>query len=188
MAIVVHVCMALLLLAPLVLKLLRRDEETLLIVDDDKVQRESKESPKREGPSMTTDERLREENVRRRIHRGPVRPSRARAGDDRGVAQDLLVVNSTKGDACIDPTFAGAPEVHDVELRLKRSGLACELTQPVGVDPVDELLKAMDRPDAGLLVIGIRHRNPVGKLLLGSVSQQLLLECQKPVLAVKPAA
>jgi nucleotide-binding universal stress UspA family protein len=44
----------------------------------------------------------------------------------------------------------------------------------------------MERDDAELLVIGIRHRNPVGKLLLGSVSQHLLLECQKPVLAVKP--
>jgi nucleotide-binding universal stress UspA family protein len=36
------------------------------------------------------------------------------------------------------------------------------------------------------LVIGIRHRTPEGKLLLGSVSQELLLECPKPVLAVKP--
>mgnify|MGYP002682503160 CR=1 FL=1 len=54
-----------------------------------------------------------------------------------------------------------------------------------GFDPADELLAAMDRPEAELLVIGIRDRNPVGKLLLGSVSQRLILECDKPVLAVK---
>jgi putative tricarboxylic transport membrane protein len=39
-AIVVYVCMALLLLAPLVLKLMHRDEETLLLVEDDRDQRE----------------------------------------------------------------------------------------------------------------------------------------------------
>jgi len=99
----------------------------------------------------------------------------------------LLVINSTTGEAYSDPHFAAPDEVHDVESHLKECGVAFELTQPVGVNTADELLKAMDRPDADLLVIGIRHRNPVGKLLLGSVSQQLLLECQKPVLAVKPA-
>jgi putative tricarboxylic transport membrane protein len=36
----VYVCMALLLLAPLVLKLMHRSEETLLLVEDDKDQRE----------------------------------------------------------------------------------------------------------------------------------------------------
>ena len=44
-----------------------------------------------------------------------------------------------------------------------------ELDQPVGVDPADELLKAMEKDDAEVLVVGIRHRSPVGKLLLGSV-------------------
>lgn len=54
------------------------------------------------------------------------------------------------------------------------------------MDTARELLTAMERPDAELLVIGIRHRSPVGKLLMGSVSQQVLLDCPKPVLAVKP--
>lgn len=101
-------------------------------------------------------------------------------------ATSLLVINSTSGDAYADPHFAAPQEVHDVERHLQDCGVAFELRQPVGVDTADELLEAMDRPDAELLVIGIRHRNPVGKLLLGSVSQHLLLECRKPVLAVKP--
>jgi len=100
----------------------------------------------------------------------------------------LWVINSTAGDAYVDATFAQPSEVHNVEDRLNNCGVEFELSQPVGVDTVDELLKAMARDDAELLVIGIRHRSPVGKLLLGSVSQQLLLECPKPVLAVKPDA
>lgn len=96
------------------------------------------------------------------------------------------MVNSTAGDAYVDAGFAQSTEVHDIEERLANCGVDFELTQPVGVDAAGELLKAMDRADAELLVIGIRHRNPVGKLLMGSVSQQLLLECPKPVLAVKP--
>jgi nucleotide-binding universal stress UspA family protein len=100
----------------------------------------------------------------------------------------LLVINPTKGDAYTDPAFAQEGQIHDVEQHLNECGVEFELTQPVGVDIADELLKAMDRDEAELLVIGIRDRSPVGKLLLGSVSQQLLLECPKPVLAVKPDA
>ncbi|OBG88533.1 universal stress protein UspA [Mycobacterium sp. NS-7484] len=98
----------------------------------------------------------------------------------------LLVINSTSGEAYVDARFARSGQIHDVEERLRESGVPFEFRQPVGVDAATELLDAMDREDAELLVIGIRHRSPVGKLLLGSVSQQLLLECPKPVLAVKP--
>lgn len=100
----------------------------------------------------------------------------------------LLVINATSGDAYVDTRFARTGEIHDVEEQLRASGVEFELQRPVGVDTVGELLTAMDRADADLLVIGIRHRSPVGKLLLGSVAQQLLLECPKPVLAVKPDA
>jgi nucleotide-binding universal stress UspA family protein len=115
-----------------------------------------------------------------------------RAALEHGIAEaklrntTLWVINSTSGEAYSDPRFAQSGEVHDVERRLAECGVEFELTQPVGVDTAEELLKAMDRDDAELLVIGIRHRSPVGKLLLGSVSQQVLLECPKPILAVKP--
>jgi nucleotide-binding universal stress UspA family protein len=99
---------------------------------------------------------------------------------------NLLVINATRGDTLADPRFAQSDEVHDVQDRLNECGVEFELAQPVGVDAADELLKAMENDDAELLVVGIRHRSPVGKLLLGSVAQQVLLECPKPVLAVKP--
>jgi nucleotide-binding universal stress UspA family protein len=115
-----------------------------------------------------------------------------RAALDHGIAEatlretDLLVINSTSGDSYADPAFAQPAQAREVQARLTTSGVAFELSQPVGVDAAAELLSAMERPQAQLLVIGIKHRNPVGKLLLGSVAQQLLLECPKPVLAVKP--
>ena len=99
---------------------------------------------------------------------------------------NLLVINATTGVALADPRFAQSDEVHDVQDRLNQCGVQFELAQPVGVDPAHELLKAMEKDDAELLVVGIRHRSPVGKLLFGSVAQQVLLECPKPVLAVKP--
>jgi nucleotide-binding universal stress UspA family protein len=111
---------------------------------------------------------------------------------DHGIAEagrrgtEVLVINSTSGDSYSDPAFAQADQARDVQARLNTSGVPFEWSQPVGVDAATELLSAMERPNAELLVIGVKHRNPVGKLLLGSVSQRVLLECTKPVLAVKP--
>jgi len=53
------------------------------------------------------------------------------------------------------------------------------------VDPAHELVAAAS--DAELVVVGIRRRSPVGKLLMGSTAQRVLLEADCPVLAVKPS-
>ncbi|MCC3264907.1 universal stress protein [Arthrobacter gengyunqii] len=52
-------------------------------------------------------------------------------------------------------------------------------------DAAGDLLDAAQELDAALIVIGVRHRSPVGKLLLGSSAQQIILEASAPVLAVK---
>ncbi|MFC0457684.1 universal stress protein [Arthrobacter liuii] len=39
--------------------------------------------------------------------------------------------------------------------------------------------------DASLIVIGLRHRTQVGKFILGSHAQQILMRADRPVLAVK---
>ena len=54
-----------------------------------------------------------------------------------------------------------------------------------GGSPVDDFLAAAQASDVELLVLGIRHRTQVGKLILGSTEQQILLDAPRPVLAVK---
>ena len=48
----------------------------------------------------------------------------------------------------------------------------------------DELLDLAGELDAELIVIGLRRRSAVGKLLLGSAAQNVLLNATVPVLAV----
>jgi nucleotide-binding universal stress UspA family protein len=52
--------------------------------------------------------------------------------------------------------------------------------------PADVLLELSSRDEVQLLVIGMRRRSRVGKLVLGSAAQELLLHAEVPVLAVKP--
>ena len=52
-------------------------------------------------------------------------------------------------------------------------------------DAADAVLDEIQARKATRLVIGVKRRTPVGKLVLGSLSQQLLLESPVPVLAVK---
>ncbi|AUH70058.1 MULTISPECIES: universal stress protein [Gordonia] len=97
---------------------------------------------------------------------------------------DLLVINAVS--EARGQRYAEADEIVQIQERLSSSGVKFRITQPIGTTPAEELLNAMDDPEAELLIIGMRRRTQVGKLLLGSTSQYLLVECRKPVLVVKP--
>lgn len=57
-----------------------------------------------------------------------------------------------------------------------------------GDDVAEALMTAAETASASLIVIGLRRRSPLGKLILGSNAQRILLDAPCPVLAVKPDA
>jgi nucleotide-binding universal stress UspA family protein len=70
------------------------------------------------------------------------------------------------------------------------AGLPVEV-RPVEVvlpDPADRVLRAAQETGADLIVVGTRHRTAVGKFVLGSTTQRVLLEAPCPVLVVKSEA
>jgi nucleotide-binding universal stress UspA family protein len=101
---------------------------------------------------------------------------------------DLVIVNATKGDALVDRRYVGDDGWGALEGRLRDLQTPHQLLRAMGADVADEILRVVRETDAALVVIGIRHRTPVGKMLMGSVAQQVLLDSPCPVLAVKPTA
>ena len=98
----------------------------------------------------------------------------------------LIVVNASPGGQKEDASMADVPDVERVEKLLRDAGLDAQFKQFVrGKSAVEEIEEMVDTLPASLLVIGLRKRSPVGKLIMGSVAQELLLSANCPVLAVK---
>ncbi len=76
-------------------------------------------------------------------------------------------------------------DLRRVEERLRGTGATLR-REDGGSDLADELVNAAERASAELIVIGLRRRSPVGKLILGTNAQRILLDAPCPVLAVKP--
>jgi nucleotide-binding universal stress UspA family protein len=107
-----------------------------------------------------------------------------RAALKQGVAEaelrkaDLIVVHTS-----LDVAVA------DLHAELEATGLPFEVKEAAdALDPAEELISTAEEREAEFIIIGLRRRSPVGKLLLGSNAQRVLLDAACPVLAVKAEA
>ena len=99
--------------------------------------------------------------------------------------QDVVLVPAVRDELAPDPA-AVAEEWPDQARALDATG--AKLLAETGDlhDPSDAVIQVAQRRSATLIVLGLRQRTPVGKVLLGSTAQRIVLDATCPVLTVKP--
>ena len=100
----------------------------------------------------------------------------------------LVVISSSRGgkDFGSQDAERNDDELATVRRELTEAGVDHEVRQLVrGQEPAEDLIAVALEVAADVIVIGLRRRTPVGKLILGSNAQRILLESPCPVLAVK---
>jgi nucleotide-binding universal stress UspA family protein len=103
----------------------------------------------------------------------------------------LIVINSSRGGKDYDGEEAQRFEAELVTVKgqLDEGGVEYEVRELVrGKEPAEDLIEVANKVNADFIVIGLRRRNPVGKLILGSNAQRILLDASCAVLAVKAGA
>jgi nucleotide-binding universal stress UspA family protein len=102
--------------------------------------------------------------------------------------EELLIVNSTREGALVDKTVASEGDLLRLKSAADEAGVVSEVLRPTHRDDLaDEILELARERDVSLIVIGLRQRTQVGKFIMGSHAQRILLQADRPVLAVKAA-
>ena len=109
-----------------------------------------------------------------------------RAAEDAHSRRERLVVVSSVREASVEGLADYERELSAVGRALEDAGIEHEVRQLVrGQDASEDLIAIAEEVQADVIVIGLRRRTPVGKLILGSNAQRILLDAPCPVLAVK---
>ncbi len=102
--------------------------------------------------------------------------------------EELVIVNSARQGSLVDKSVAPDDVLEKAAQRASAAGgvTASVIQPPYKDDLADEFLDVAREANASLIVIGLRHRTQVGgKFILGSHAQRILMQADRPVLAVK---
>ncbi|WP_323960083.1 universal stress protein [Arthrobacter sp. JZ12] len=102
--------------------------------------------------------------------------------------QELLIVNSVREGSRVDKSVASDEDLQRLKDAADSAGVSARVLRPSHRDDLaDEILELASEHDVSLIVIGLRQRSQVGKFIMGSHAQRILLQADRPVLAVKPS-
>ncbi len=102
-------------------------------------------------------------------------------------SEPLVVLNTARSGAPVSADVAPDEAVRRLTDQAEQAGVTLEVRQEShSGDTADEVLRVATEVDASVIVIGLRRRSAVGKLLMGSAAQRILLDADRPVLSVKP--
>ena len=103
--------------------------------------------------------------------------------------EELLIVNSSREGALVDKNTASMDDWNEVDAAVAAAGIESQIIESTYRDDLtEEFLRIASEQDVSLIVIGLRHRTQVGKFIMGSHAQRILLQADRPVLAVKASA
>jgi nucleotide-binding universal stress UspA family protein len=100
--------------------------------------------------------------------------------------EKLFVVNSVREGALVDKSVASDEDLSRIAAGAAAAGVEASILQSTHSDDLaEEVLALAEAHDVSLIVIGLRQRTQVGKFIMGSHAQRILLQADRPVLAVK---
>lgn len=98
----------------------------------------------------------------------------------------LVALNIVHDDgSTIDDRYVSAEVSEKLRTRLEETAIDFEMIKVESPNVADAILETAAERDAETIVLGLRRRSRVGKLILGSIAQRILMDADSAVLVVR---